>query len=243
MTSIKSKVVLITGASSGIGETTAEVLAKSGHIVLVAARRTERLNALTQRIKQAGGTAKAYTLDVTSQDSFKAVVAEASTEFGPVDVLINNAGLMPLSPMAALKADEWNRMIDVNVKGVLNGIESVLGVMEQRGGHIINIASIGAHRVFPTSAVYCGTKFAVRAISEGLRMETKKVRVTTISPGVVESELAHTTTDSETKAWLEDFRQQALKPEAIANAIDYAIAQPDDVNVDEMIIQPTQSGS
>lgn len=241
MTTIKSKVVLITGASSGIGETTAEVLAKAGYTILVAARRTDRLDALTQRIKQAGGTAKAYTLDVTSRENFKAVVAAASEEFGPVDVLVNNAGLMPLSPMAALKADEWNRMIDVNIKGVLNGIESVLSVMEQRGGHIINTASIAAHSVFPTAAVYCATKFAVRAISNGLRMETKKVRVTTISPGVVESELAHTTTDSATKAWLEDFRQVALKPDAIANAIAYAIAQPDEVNVDEMIIQPTQS--
>lgn len=243
MTTTKSKVVLITGASSGIGETTAEVLAQAGHTVLVAARRTDRLEALTQRIKQAGGKAKAYTLDVTSRENFKAVVAAATAEFGPVDVLVNNAGLMPLSPMAALKADEWDRMIDVNIKGVLNGIESVLSVMEQRGGHIINIASIAAHSVFPTCAVYCGTKFAVRAISNGLRMETKKVRVTTISPGVVESELAHTTTDSATKVWLEDFRQVALKPDAIASAIAYAIAQPDDVNVDEMIIQPTQSGN
>lgn len=241
MTMTKSKVVLITGASSGIGETTAEVLAKAGHTVLVTARRTDRLETLTQRIKQSGGKAKAYTLDVTSRENFKAVVAAASEEFGPVDVLVNNAGLMPLSPMAALKADEWDRMIDVNIKGVLNGIESVLSVMEQRGGHIINTASIAAHNVFPTAAVYCATKFAVRAIANGLRMETKKVRVTTISPGVVESELAHTTTDSATKAWLEDFRQVALKPEAIANAIAYAIAQPDEVNVDEMIIQPTQS--
>lgn len=242
MATIKSKVVLITGASSGIGETTAEVLAHAGHTVLVAARRTDRLEALTQRIKQAGGQAKAYTLDVTSRENFQAVVAAASAEFGAIDVLVNNAGLMPLSPMAALKTDEWDRMIDVNIKGVLNGIGSVLQVMEQRGGHIINIASIAAHNVFPTAAVYCGTKFAVRAITNGLRMETKKVRVTTISPGVVESELAHTTTDNATKAWLEDFRQVALKPDAIANAIAFAIAQPDDVNVDEMIIQPTQSG-
>jgi NADP-dependent 3-hydroxy acid dehydrogenase YdfG len=242
MSAIKPRVVLVTGASSGIGEATAEILANAGHTVLVAARRTDRLEALTQRIKQAGGKAKAYTLDVTSRDNFKAVVAAVSEEFGPVDVLVNNAGLMPLSPMAALKADEWNRMIDVNIKGVLNGIESVLSVMEQRGGHIINTASIAAHSVFPTAAVYCGTKFAVRAISDGLRMETKKVRVTTISPGVVESELAHTTTDTATKAWLEDFRQVALKPDAIANAIAYAIVQPDDVNIDEIIIQPTQSG-
>lgn len=243
MSTIKSKVVLITGASSGIGETTAEILAKAGHIVLVAARRTDRLNALAKRIGQAGGTARAYQLDVTSRENFQAVVAAARAEFGSVDVLVNNAGLMPLSPMSALKADEWDRMIDVNIKGVLNGIEAVLAEMEQRGGHIINVASIAAHTVFPTCAVYCGTKFAVRAISNGLRMESKKVRVTTVSPGVVESELAHTTTDAATRQWLEDFRQVALKPEAIANAIAYAIAQPDDVNVDEMIIQPTLSSN
>lgn len=241
MTTNNAKVILITGASSGIGETTAKVLAKAGHKVIVAARRTDRLEALTQIIKQDGGMAKAYALDVTSRDNFKAVVAAATEQFGPIDVLVNNAGLMPLSPMAALKADEWERMIDVNIKGVLNGIESVLTTMEQRGGHIINVASIAAHNVFPTAAVYCATKFAVRAISNGLRLETQKVRVTTVSPGVVESELAHTTTDTATKAWLEDFRKVALKPEAIANAIAYAIAQPDDVNVDELIVQPTQS--
>ncbi|MAO57626.1 MAG: oxidoreductase [Alcanivorax sp.] len=235
----KLKVILITGASSGIGEATALTLALAGHTVLLGARRTERLEALARRIKQNGSTAKAYTLDVTSQEDFQRVVADASAEFGPVDVLVNNAGLMPLAPMAALKADEWDRMIDVNIKGVLNGIQAVLPTMEERGGHIINTASIAAHNVFPTAAVYCGTKFAVRAISDGLRMETKKIRVTTISPGVVESELARTTTDADTKAWLEDFRKVALKPTAIANAIAYAISQPDDVNVDEVIVQPT----
>ncbi len=239
MSTQKAKVILITGASSGIGEATARVLAQAGHTVLLGARRTDRLETLAQRIKQDGGNAKAYALDVASRDNFKQVVADATAEFGAIDVLVNNAGLMPLAPMAALKADEWDRMIDVNIKGVLNGIEAVLTAMEERGGHIINTASIAAHNVFPTAAVYCGTKFAVRAISDGLRMETKKVRVTTISPGVVESELARTTTDAGTKEWLEDFRKVALKPEAIANAIAYAIAQPDDVNVDEMIVQPT----
>ncbi|MBF5057526.1 putative oxidoreductase [Alcanivorax sp. 521-1] len=239
MSTQNAKVILITGASSGIGEATARVLAQAGHTVLLGARRTDRLETLAQRIKQDGGNAKAYALDVASRDNFKQVVADASEEFGAIDVLVNNAGLMPLAPMAALKADEWDRMIDVNIKGVLNGIEAVLTAMEERGGHIINTASIAAHNVFPTAAVYCGTKFAVRAISDGLRMETQKVRVTTISPGVVESELARTTTDAGTKAWLEDFRKVALKPEAIANAIAYAIAQPDDVNVDEMIVQPT----
>ena len=209
--------------------------------MLLGARRTDRLETLAQRIKQDGGNAKAYALDVASRDNFKQVVADASAEFGAIDVLVNNAGLMPLAPMSALKADEWDRMIDVNIKGVLNGIEAVLTAMEERGGHIINTASIAAHNVVPTAAVYCGTKFAVRAISDGLRMETQNVRVTTISPGVVESELARTTTDAGTKEWLEDFRKVALKPEAIANAIAYAIAQPDDVNVDEMIVQPTAS--
>ncbi|WP_101675539.1 SDR family oxidoreductase [Alloalcanivorax mobilis] len=241
MSQQKAKVILITGASSGIGEATARVLAQAGHTVLLGARRTDRLETLAQRIKQNGGTAKAYALDVTSRDNFKQVVADATREFGAIDVLVNNAGLMPLAPMSALKADEWDRMIDVNIKGVLNGIEAVLTAMEERGGHIINTASIAAHNVFPTAAVYCGTKFAVRAIADGLRMETKKVRVTTVSPGVVESELARTTTDAATKEWLEDFRKVALKPDAIANAIAYAIAQPDDVNVDEMIVQPTAS--
>lgn len=241
MTSQKSKVILITGASSGIGETTAIILANAGHKVIVAARRIDRLETLTQRIKQEGGIARAFALDVTSQANFNAVVAAVTAEFGAIDVLINNAGLMPLSPMAALKTDEWNQMIDVNIKGVLNGIGAVLTQMEQRGGHIINVASIAAHSVFPTAAVYCATKFAVRAISTGLRLETQKVRVTTISPGVVESELANTTTDTATKAWLEDFRKVALKPEAIANAIAYAIAQPEEVNVDELIVQPVKS--
>lgn len=241
MTLQKSKVILITGASSGIGETTAIILANAGHKVIVAARRIDRLETLTQRIKQEGGIARAFALDVTSQANFNAVVAAVTAEFGAIDVLINNAGLMPLSPMAALKTDEWNQMIDVNIKGVLNGIGAVLTQMEQRGGHIINVASIAAHSVFPTAAVYCATKFAVRAISTGLRLETQKVRVTTISPGVVESELANTTTDTATKAWLEDFRKVALKPEAIANAIAYAIAQPEEVNVDELIVQPVKS--
>ncbi|MCC4310437.1 SDR family oxidoreductase [Alcanivorax marinus] len=239
MSTQNAKVILITGASSGIGEATARVLAQAGHTVLLGARRTDRLETLAQRIKQDGGNAKAYALDVASRDNFKQVVADATAEFGAIDVLVNNAGLMPLAPMSALKADEWDRMIDVNIKGVLNGIQAVLTAMEERGGHIINTASIAAHNVFPTAAVYCGTKFAVHAISDGLRMETQNVRVTTISPGVVESELARTTTDAGTKAWLEDFRKVALKPEAIANAIAYAIAQPDDVNVDEMIVQPT----
>jgi NADP-dependent 3-hydroxy acid dehydrogenase YdfG len=243
MATTNKKVILITGASSGIGEATAKALAKAGHTVVLGARRKDRLDALEQNIRAEGGAAKVHVLDVTSRVNFKTVVAETIEEFGHIDVLVNNAGLMPLAPMTALKVDEWERMIDVNIKGVLNGIEAVLPHMEKSGqGHVINIASIAAHAVFPTAAVYCATKHAVLAISNGLRLETNKIRVTTVSPGVVESELAKTTTDEATGKWLADFRKIALKPEAIANAIVYAIEQPADVNVDEIIVQPTAAG-
>jgi NADP-dependent 3-hydroxy acid dehydrogenase YdfG len=243
MSTTNKKVILITGASSGIGEATAKALAKAGHTVVLGARRKDRLDALEQNIRAEGGAAKVHVLDVTSRANFKTVVAETIEEFGHIDVLVNNAGLMPLAPMTALKVDEWGRMVDVNIKGVLNGIEAVLPHMEKSGqGHVINIASIAAHAVFPTAAVYCATKHAVLAISNGLRLETNKIRVTTVSPGVVESELAKTTTDEATGKWLADFRKIALKPEAIANAIVYAIEQPADVNVDEIIVQPTAAG-
>jgi NADP-dependent 3-hydroxy acid dehydrogenase YdfG len=243
MATTNKKVILITGASSGIGEATAKALAKAGHTVVLGARRKDRLDALEQNIRAEGGAAKVHVLDVTSRVNFKTVVAETIEEFGHIDVLVNNAGLMPLAPMTALKVDEWGRMVDVNIKGVLNGIEAVLPHMEKSGqGHVINIASIAAHAVFPTAAVYCATKHAVLAISNGLRLETNKIRVTTVSPGVVESELAKTTTDEATGKWLADFRKIALKPEAIANAIVYAIEQPADVNVDEIIVQPTAAG-
>ncbi|VUD67378.1 putative oxidoreductase [Thalassocella blandensis] len=240
MTNTEQKIILITGASSGIGESTAKALAKAGHTVVLAARRTERLETLATAIENDGGIARFYTLDVCSRENFTAVADACREEFGRIDVLINNAGLMPLSPMSALKIDEWEQMIDVNIRGVLNGIAAVLPDMEKSGqGHVVNIASIAAHAVFPTAAVYCGTKHAVHAISSGLRLESQAVRVTTISPGVVESELAHTTTDKASQEWLADFRKVALKPEAIARAIVYAIEQPRDVNVDEIIVQPT----
>ena len=236
------KVVLITGASSGIGEGVAKLLAKAGHTVVLAARRLDRLQALAKEIEQAGGKASAHSLDVTSRENFKTVVDNTIKEFGQIDVLVNNAGLMPLSPLAAAKVDEWDRMIDVNIKGVLYGIEAVQRQMEERGeGHVVNIASIAAHAVFPTSAVYCATKYAVWAISTGLRMESEKLRVTTVCPGVVESELANTTTDKATKQWLEEFRSVAIKPEAIAQAVLYAIEQPAEVNVNEVIVQPTRA--
>ncbi|BFM11389.1 SDR family oxidoreductase [Simiduia litorea] len=242
MTHATNKVILITGASSGIGEAAAYALAEAGHSVILTARRKDRLEALAKKISENGGNARAYALDVTRRDNFNAAVDAVVKDIGHIDVLINNAGLMPLAPLAALKTNEWERMIDVNIKGVLNGIEAVLPRMEARGqGHIINTASIAAHHVFPTAAVYCATKYAVLAISTGLRLESKNIRVTVISPGVVESELADTTTDKAAKQWLTDFRRLALKPSAIANAMVYAIAQPEDVNVNEIIVQPTEA--
>jgi NADP-dependent 3-hydroxy acid dehydrogenase YdfG len=236
------KVIIVTGASSGIGEAITKELAKAGHIVVFGARRLERLNLLAREIEQSGGNVRAHKLDVVSQNDFKKVVEATIQEFGKVDVLVNNAGLMPLSPLRALKTDEWNQMIDVNIKGVLNGIASVLPLMEEReDGHIINVASIGAHQVFPTSAVYCATKYAVWAISDGLRQETNKLRVTTIAPGVVESELANTITDKNTKEFMDEFRKIALKPDAIARAVLFAISQPKDVDISEIIVRPTAS--
>lgn len=237
---IENKVILITGASSGIGEATARVLAARGAKVLLGARRTERLEKLAAEIRAAGGTAEYKTLDVTSLEDVQAFAAFATEKLGPIDVLINNAGVMPLSPLHELKIDEWNMMIDVNIRGVLHGIAAVLpGMRERKSGHIINLSSIGGHQVWPTCAVYCGTKFAVIAMSEALRLENKDVRVTVVSPGVVESELAETISDPDTQKMIKDFRAVALKPDAIGRAIAYAIEQPADVDVNEIIVRPT----
>lgn len=235
-----TQTILITGASSGIGEATARHLAALGHRVVLGARRTDRLEKLAAEIRSAGGQAEFRALDVTSLQDMQDFVAFAKEKFGPVDVIINNAGVMPLSPLHELKVDEWNRMIDVNIRGVLHGIAAVLPDMQARKkGHIINLSSIGGHQVWPTCAVYSGTKFAVRAISEGLRLENKDVRVTIISPGVVESELADTISDPDTRAAMHEFRKVALTPDAIARAMAYVISQPADVDVNEIIIRPT----
>ena len=242
MPSIENKVILITGASSGIGQATATVLAAAGGTILMGARRTERLEALSKEIVQAGGKARWRRLDVTSRGDMQAFVDDALQEFGRVDVIINNAGLMPLSPMASLKVDEWDRMIDVNIKGVLHGIAAVLPVMMRQGhGQIINISSIGGLGVAPTAAVYCATKYAVRAISDGLRQENDKLRVTCVYPGVVESELANTITDPIAAQAMKSYRQIALQPEAIANAIAHVISQPADVDTSEIVVRPTAS--
>ncbi len=240
---IEPKVVLITGASSGIGEATARKLALDGHCLYLGARRTERLEHLADELVDSGGTAAFRRLDVTDLADVRSFVEAAHQRFGRVDVVVNNAGVMPLSPLAALKIDEWNRMLDVNVRGVLHGIAAALPIMESQGsGHFVNIASVGAREVVPTGAVYCATKFAVRAISEGLRQESSgEVRVTVVSPGVTESELAESISDPKAREDMETYRAVAIPAAAIANAISFAVAQPSNVDVNEIIIRPTAS--
>ncbi|KIS41580.1 SDR family oxidoreductase [Kosakonia radicincitans] len=234
----KRKIILLTGASSGIGEATVRRLVQEGHHLIIGARRLAKL----QRLQEELGNIDALQVDVTEAGDLQRMADFALSNYGRIDVLINNAGVMPLSPLAARKLDEWRQTLDVNVHGVLNGIAAVLPVMEQQGGgQIINVASIGAHTVFPSSAVYCASKFAVRAISDGLRQETETIRVTVISPGVVESELADHITDDDAKTAMQEFRRIALPADAIAKAIAWAIAQPDGVDVSEMIVRPTQS--
>jgi NADP-dependent 3-hydroxy acid dehydrogenase YdfG len=239
----EQKVVLITGASSGIGEATALHLAARGMRLVLGARRTDRLDSLASRIEAAGGSAAVASLDVTRLEDMQAFVDFALRLHGRVDVIINNAGVMPLSKLEALKVDEWNQMIDVNVRGVLHGIAAALPVMQRQGaGQVINMASIGAYTVSPTAAVYCATKFAVAAISEGLRQEVgADIRVTVVSPGVVESELAESISDAAGREEMRSFRKIAIKPDAIARAIAFAIEQPADVDVSEIIVRPTAS--
>jgi NADP-dependent 3-hydroxy acid dehydrogenase YdfG len=236
------KVVLITGASSGIGGGIARELGGAGAKLVLGARRTDRLEALAEEIRSKGGEVLTQRLDVTDRADVAAFADAAREAFGRVDVMVNNAGVMPLSLMASLKVDEWDRMVEVNIKGVLYGIAAVLPEMTARGaGHIINIASIGGLAVSPTAAVYCATKYAVRAISEGLRQENDKIRVTCIYPGVVESELADTITDPAAAELMRTYRAIALKPDAIARAVRYAIKQPDDVDVSDIVVRPTAS--
>ncbi|MGP2443887.1 NADP-dependent 3-hydroxy acid dehydrogenase YdfG [Pantoea ananatis] len=237
-----NKVILITGASSGIGEGIARELGATGAKVLLGARRLARIEAIAAEICSAGGIAQAHLLDVTDRVSMAAFVQAALDNWGRVDVLINNAGVMPLSPLAAGKQDEWERIIDVNIKGVLWGMGAVLPLMEAQGsGQIINIGSIGALSVVPTAAVYCASKFAVRAISDGLRQESSKIRVTCVNPGVVESELASTITQAETMAAMDAYRSVALKPADIARAVRHIIEAPENVDTTEITIRPTAS--
>lgn len=236
------KTVLITGASSGIGAGIARELAQPGASLALGARRMDRLDSLADELRAKGAEVLTRRLDVTDRASVEAFADAARQAFGRVDVIVNNAGVMPLSLMASMKVDEWERMVDVNIKGVLYGIAAVLPEMTARGsGHIINIASVGALRVSPTAAVYCATKYAVRAISDGLRQECQDIRVTCVHPGVVESELADTITDPAAADAMRTYRAIALKPDAIGCAVRFAIEQPDDVDVNEIVVRPTRA--
>lgn len=239
------KTAIITGASSGIGEATAMKLAKEGINVVLSARSEDKLKELKEKITKAGGKALVAKLDVTDKENFKTVVDAAKKEFGSVDILINNAGLMPLSYVEKLKTDEWDKMIDVNIKGVLNGIEAVLPTMiERKGGNIINISSTAAYNYFPGGAVYCATKSAVQMFSEGLRKElTPKygINVTSIEPGAVDTSLFETITDEDILKNMKQFQEMtSLESEDIANAIFYAISQPERANINNIHILPSE---
>jgi NADP-dependent 3-hydroxy acid dehydrogenase YdfG len=242
MLNVENKVVVITGASSGIGEASAKLLAENGAKVVLGARRIEKLEKIADTIRAIGGVAECKAVDVTDRDEMKAFIHFAKDQFGRIDVIFNNAGVMPLSLMRHLKVDEWDKMINVNINGVLNGIAAGLPIMEaQGGGQFITTASIAAHVVGPTSAVYSATKYAVWAIADGLRQESKNIRVTIISPGVVETELGSDITDESSKGFLQELRKTSLQPEAIARAVLYAVSQPDDVDVNEIVVRPTAS--
>ncbi|WP_339218998.1 SDR family oxidoreductase [Paenibacillus sp. FSL W7-1332] len=245
MSNVKGKVVAITGASSGIGEAAARLLAHHGAHVVLGARRTDRLEKLASALNREGGSAVYQSLNVAHLDQMESFIDLAVSRFGRLDVMLNNAGVMPLSPLEALKVDEWNRMIDVNIRGVLHGIAAGLPVMQKQGfGQFINIASIGAYEVSPTAAVYCATKHAVRAISEGLRQEVGSgIRVTQISPGVTESELADSISDDTARQVMKEYRRISIPATSIAQAIVYAIEQPPEVDVNEIIIRPTASSA
>lgn len=238
---IEGKVILITGGSTGIGAETARLLAARGATVAIAARRKDKLDEVVHDIKAQGGAAAAYVLDVTDKVQVEAVVAAVVVEFGRIDVLINNAGLMPIRPMAEVNTDEWDAMIDINLKGTLYGIAAALPrFLAQDSGHIINLSSVAGIKVFaPGGTVYSGTKFAVSAITEGLRQEVGgKIRVTSIEPGAVESDLKFTTSGTAAETVL-DFYKQAIPASAVARAIAFAIEQPAEVDVNAIVIRPT----
>jgi NADP-dependent 3-hydroxy acid dehydrogenase YdfG len=237
MTGLTDRTVLITGASSGIGEAAVRELASTGANLFIGARRADRLRALAQEL---GDTVAWRELDVTDAANFDAFADAAAERFGRIDALVNNAGVMPLSRLAELKRDEWKKMIDVNIHGVLNGIAAVLPrFVAQKSGHVVNVASVGAHIVLPTGAVYCATKYAVWAISEGLRQEHDDIRTTVISPGVTATELGHDISAPDVAAGLREWRKKSLGPDAIARAIRFALEQPDGVDVNEIIVRPT----
>lgn len=242
MNNIDNKVVVITGASSGLGEATARYLAARGAAVVLGARRTDKLEQIAGEIRAAGGKAEVLATDVTDKQQVQALVDTAVRIYGRVDVLINNAGLMSIAPMDELKVDEWDRMIDINIKGVLYGIAAALPQFrKQNSGHFINIASVAGIKVFsPGGTVYSGTKFAVRAISEGLRHEVGgSIRTTTIEPGAVDSELKLGSSHQQSANFVQEFYKLAIPADAVARAIAYAIEQPADVDINEIVLRPT----
>lgn len=241
---IEGKVIVITGASSGLGEATARLLATEGATVVLGARRSERLQALATEITAEGGKALAVVTDVTRREQVQALIDAAVTTFGRIDVLLNNAGLMPSSPLDRLKVEDWERMIDVNLKGVLYGIAAALPHMQrQKYGHIINVSSVAGHKVRAGGAVYSATKHAVRVLSEGLRQEVKpwNIRTTILSPGAVATELPDSATESDLADGLRKYYDElAIPAEAFARAAAFAISQPDEVDINEILFRPTR---
>ena len=238
---IEGKVIAITGASSGIGEAAARRLGAAGARVVVGARRTDRLEALTRALESEGHSVASRALDVTQRGDVQRFADFAVERYGRLDVWINNAGVMPLSLIEQLEVERWEQMIDVNLKGVLYGVAAALPVMQRQGsGHIINVSSVAGFRVVPTAAVYSATKFAVHALSEGLRQEVGgTIRVTLVSPGATESELADSISDAAMRARVQEYRRVVIPADAIARAIAFAIAQPDDVDINELVVRPT----
>ncbi|MGG6311854.1 SDR family oxidoreductase [Paenibacillus macerans] len=243
---MSTKVVIITGASSGMGAATAQLLAQSGYRVMMAARREERLRQLREEIIRDGGEASYKVTDVTVRADMEALAAETLHVYGQIDVIINNAGIMPLSFFRSLKVEEWENMIDVNIKGVMYGMAAVYKHMEERNeGHIINFGSIASHVIFPSSSVYSATKHAVRVLTEGMRTEIgpqQKIRTTLVCPGSVATELSDNITDTSIFPALEKLGNKEWTPlEAsdIARTILFAIQQPDNVDINEMIVRPT----
>ena len=240
---VKGKVVVITGASSGMGEAAAKHLSALGATVVLGARRARRIEKLAKEIRDNGGKVLDITADVTNRDQVKNLVDSAVKKFGRVDVILNNAGIMPLSPMDRLNVDEWDKMINVNIKGVLNGIAAVLPYMkEQKSGQIINTASVAGHKIFNGSAVYSATKFAVRALTEGLRMEVKpyNIRTTIVCPGAVKTELLEHISEADIQQANKDYLGAVgISPDSFARVVAFAISQPDDVDVNEIIFRPT----
>jgi NADP-dependent 3-hydroxy acid dehydrogenase YdfG len=241
---IAGKVVVITGASSGLGEATARHLSAQGATVVLGARRSERIQALADELTQNGGQALAVATDVTDHKQVKHLVDTAIEQFGRIDVMINNAGLMPHSPLERLKLEEWDRMIDVNIKGVLYGIAAALPQMQQQKfGHIINISSVAGHQIRSGGVVYAATKHAVRVISEGLRQEVKpyNIRTTIISPGAVATELPDSITEPDVSANIHKFYDEfALPADSFARTVAFAMSQPEDVDINEILFRPTR---